>query len=312
MNLFKRTVNFLLDRRQIFFWPLHLHKLRRNIHFVNYVMPKKIFFGLTIDFEQDFGSKGNGQKKAIPYFKAHFDEICKKRPCTLFVQGDLIKENATYLKMLQDNGHELGLHGYRHELWGEEKWFLKDAFVQIRERERLLKSALDDFKQHGLKRPISFRAPNLIIDVATYDLLEKYDFRFDSSAGSFYGDAVVPSTHGKIFILPVTRHIKPQIRWQGPLPFFRYHALNFYSLCTLNDMELVDLIKTVLVFQQVNHILPHLIFFAHPWEFDPVLKATVARDPISILKSKLSLIESHFSLNYLPIKDLGEKIKSYL
>jgi peptidoglycan/xylan/chitin deacetylase (PgdA/CDA1 family) len=92
---------------------------------------------------------------------------------TFFVEGLNAELYPDTLRELAAAGHEVGLHGWRHEPWGE--------LDPIRERELLERSvtALDAL---GL-RPVSFRPPGGGLTPASLDLLRELGFRYVSPAG---------------------------------------------------------------------------------------------------------------------------------
>ena len=92
---------------------------------------------------------------------------------TFFVEGLNAELYPDTLRELAAAGHEVGLHGWRHEPWGE----------LDREREReLLERGVERFGALGL-RPVSFRPPGGDLTPATLGLLRELGFEYCSPAG---------------------------------------------------------------------------------------------------------------------------------
>jgi peptidoglycan/xylan/chitin deacetylase (PgdA/CDA1 family) len=92
---------------------------------------------------------------------------------TFFVEGLNAELYPDTLRELAAAGHEVGLHGWRHEPWGE----------LAPERERaLLERGVEAFDALGL-RPVSFRPPGGDLTPASLDLLRELGFRYVSPAG---------------------------------------------------------------------------------------------------------------------------------
>jgi peptidoglycan/xylan/chitin deacetylase (PgdA/CDA1 family) len=108
---------------------------------------------------------------ALPRILAALDEAGVQ--ATFFVEGLNAELYPDTLRELAAAGHEVGLHGWRHEPWSE-----LDP-----ERERaLLERGVQAFDALGL-RPLSFRPPGGGLTAATIPLLRELGFRYVSPAG---------------------------------------------------------------------------------------------------------------------------------
>jgi hypothetical protein len=132
-------------------------------------MKNEIIF--SVDVEPDLHTGGNlGISKGLH----SFEKICDKnnvRP-VLFVTGNCVKENKELFKRLHKKGWEISLHGFSHKRFDE---------MQHDEKEKEIKKSLEHFKKYLGFKPQGFRAPQHSIDDETLNLLEKYDFKYDSS-----------------------------------------------------------------------------------------------------------------------------------
>ena len=92
---------------------------------------------------------------------------------TFFVEGLNAELYPDTLREIAALGHEVGLHGWRHEPWS--------TLEPDRERE-LLERGVAAFAALGL-RPVSFRPPGGDLTAASLDLLREVGFRYVSPAG---------------------------------------------------------------------------------------------------------------------------------
>lgn len=280
----------------------------------------QISVALTFDIEHDFGS-GNIKMDYIsvkPFLSKIKTIVDKKEiPLTFFVQGNLIEKFSDLLNNFQKSC-ELGLHGYAHELWGDEKWFLKDRPVSLSQKEELLRRGINHFIDCGLDRPVSFRAPNMIIDTSAQKLLEKYDFFVDSSAPSYLGITPIPSKplgpKTRIREIPVTVNPIPKyMRRYFVVPYISYEVFNMKTLLTFSDEYFLHYVKIISQLQIASGFSPHLVFLAHPWEFMDEKPGSKDFDYCSsanygVLEAKLSKLESEFKTDFVTMKVLYERL----
>jgi len=304
-----KIFQFLLDKRQIYFFFKH----RKNFLFESIdeknIKDEEISIYLTVDFEYDYGSAGEKKDLQIENFIKNSDKIFGNKKATFFVQGCLVDKYKDQLKKWQNSGHEIGLHGFDHELWGNTQWFINDAYKSEFERKILLEKSLTEFKKAGLNHPVSFRAPNLVMDDISYDLLNKFKFKFDSSASVFSGP-VLPYSFADIKIAPVSSDPKPKIKWKSFLPFISYDMFHLKFICESSKEDFWQSIKRVFNYQKENGIKYHLIIFMHSWEFgDPSINNASLKYCSSknweLLNEKLDFLNSKFKLNYKTINEFS-------
>ncbi|HEY3109326.1 MAG TPA: polysaccharide deacetylase family protein [Chloroflexota bacterium] len=225
---------------------------------------------------------------------------------TLFVQGSIVEQLAAPLRRLVPR-HELGLHGYFHELWGRQLWFAPyEPSPAPGLRRALLEEGLRAFERAGLPRPRAFRAPNLVCDQTTLALLEQAGFRLDSSAAAYRGEAPIVSRHGALVRVPVSGAPRPILhRWRGtPLPSWAIHrVVNLENFLAPPD-ELMPLVEEVLAVQTLAGSPHHLVVLAHPWEFADLPITGCGSANYDRLIERVELLSSYFPTTVSGISDI--------
>jgi peptidoglycan/xylan/chitin deacetylase (PgdA/CDA1 family) len=278
----------------------------------------EVLVAITFDIEYDFGSSAKeARASAVPPFLQRLPTLSKELGATftLFIQGDLVRKFAPHFRELEAK-HELGLHGYAHELWGKAKWFLPHHPIPPHTRRELLKRSLKCFLDNELTSPTSFRAPDLVADMDTLQLLEEHGFSVDSSAPSYYGVPPAPAkplgTASRLLSIPITANPVPQFRIRYFLPFTFYEVFNMFQLATSDDSHLLNYVKEVLAFQMGTGARPHLVFLAHPWEFQEWpgerRPSYCSSRNYELLKRKFSLLKERYQLRYVSMRELAQLV----
>ena len=126
---------------------------------------------LTFDVEPDIHtSRYKSIKEGIPRILKLLDKHNIK--ATFFTTCDCIEKYPKIFQNLKKQGHEIALHGYRHERFDS---------LSAKEKQSKLKKSILCFKKHLNQKPLGFRSPQHSIDDKTLDLLEKHNFSYDSS-----------------------------------------------------------------------------------------------------------------------------------
>ena len=93
---------------------------------------------------------------------------------TFFVTGNIAKKYPKVIKNLSKR-HEIGSHGYNHEMFDE---------ITLDKKKKIIKSKKLLEKLTG-EDIVGFRAPYLKVSNELYKILEEHQFRYDSSIGTF-------------------------------------------------------------------------------------------------------------------------------
>lgn len=229
----------------------------------------RLLVAFTFDVEREYGSDRVKENSATAsQFLASMQDPPEN--ATIFVQGSLVEDNSEALRSLQRKGIEIGLHGYRHELWGRPQWYLRDRPLRPDQRQALLRAGIEAFRRAELPRPVVFRSPNLVADTATLRLLVENGFRVDSSLPSHRGVLPVPQSFGGpegLIRVPVTADPVPSLSCKAGLPYYRYHVCNLKSLREMKEEELLQRISRIAGLQQALGFEPHIVILSHSWEF---------------------------------------------
>jgi peptidoglycan/xylan/chitin deacetylase (PgdA/CDA1 family) len=96
---------------------------------------------------------------------------------TFFVEGWNAETYPSILKELHQRGHDVSLHGWRHELWADQ---------QADQHRSILERSLNAFTQIGL-RPAGFRPPGGNVPENPSSLLHEFGFEYYSASDKSFG-----------------------------------------------------------------------------------------------------------------------------
>ena len=128
----------------------------------------------SVDVEKDLHTGSyNGITKGIPELLKLLER--NKIKATFFVTGETLEKYPKITKLLAKKGHEIGLHGYSHKRFDS---------MSLKDKENEIKLSIKAYKKILKNKPKGFRAPQHSIDSETIRILDKYNFRYDSSIAS--------------------------------------------------------------------------------------------------------------------------------
>jgi polysaccharide deacetylase family protein (PEP-CTERM system associated) len=186
--------------------------------------------------------------------------LCREKgvKATFFVLGRLLEKRPDLGERIVEEGHELALHGYEHDLLTE---MSPDRFQEE------LEKALKAFRRITGAFPLGFRAPSWSVNgtnLWVLEILERYGFAYDSSLfpvkNFLYGFPEAPNhpffplLEGKVLRL---LEIPVPVRRIGPLRL-AYSGGIFFSLWPLWMIRLFSEATT-------DQGGPCLFYF-HPWD----------------------------------------------
>ncbi|MFH0737381.1 MAG: polysaccharide deacetylase family protein [Candidatus Micrarchaeota archaeon] len=304
-----RAVSFISDPRLPLYYPLNRLRwdsLRSRMDRLDLGQNPELDLIFTVDVEYDYGSGGKGEAGcASPFLKlakGFFDKHGIK--ATLFVQGDLIQRLAGDIRALGAS-HEIGLHGYAHEQWGQ-SWFVKDPVPSPKERKELISKSLAAFKAAGFQAPSSFRAPNMVIDPLSLGILKEAGFTADSSYPSYSGGGNAAALSHGLAEVPVSFDPKPVF---GHSLRARYVVFNTHNIVK-KELDIVAAATRVAKAQILADQKPHVMLLCHPWEFfepemgpgDPSFGYSSPKN-LSLLEDALESLKGSFRVRPKTLSD---------
>ena len=293
---------------------LRTRKLRRMINETERLGRGQLLVALTFDVEREYGSdRLKGNSATASQFLASLQDAPEN--VTIFVEGGLVSENAEMLRSLQRRGIEIGLHGHCHELWGQSQWYLRDRPLAIEGKSSFLSAGMEAFRNAGLRKPIVFRAPNLVTDASTLRLLLEKGFRVDSSLPSHKGALPIPQFFGGpegLVSVPVSADPVPSLSRKGILPYYRYVVCNLKNLKESRKEEILRHISRIMGLQQALGVPPHMVILCHSWEFfNPAINdqdyAYCSPENSQFLRNLNRIISERFSVRRVSMSTLGEQ-----
>jgi peptidoglycan/xylan/chitin deacetylase (PgdA/CDA1 family) len=316
--MLSKIMDLLKDRRGPF-WAFHqAKKLKSERISFKRGLGENLLFSLTVDVEHDFGvpqrlgsftSVGNGLSNLMKFFEN------QNVTATFFVQKTVCTKFPKYLKKMSST-HEVGLHGYAHECWGKQKWWLKDnRLPTMKEKRRYLSESIDAVKRATFNTPKSFRAPYLVIDMDSLRLLDEFGFEVDSSAPPYYGIPPKPYHPDDLSLLeiPVSADPRPKPDLL-PIPHFRFDYLNTKLLAVRGVDWCANFVRNVLSYQIERDIKPHIVMLTHQWEFAGFRKVpNKSFDYAMVNNEKLlheffSVLRRDFKVKFLPMNKLAKVV----
>jgi len=151
---------------------------------------------------------------------------------------DFVKSNIKILRKIISEGHELGIHGWKHREWTR-------GLSKINIRNRIRKSKIKYIKLFGTE-PISFAAPGFNTNENVLKILEENNIQY---IGDFQGKKT--KKYGKLKNIPIT------ILGNDKMPIIEYLVGKGAS-----DQEILEYIKKEIGKNSLNSLYIHGLFEA--------------------------------------------------
>lgn len=182
------------------------------------------------------------------------DNKCK---ATFFILGDVAKNHKGLVKEIAVAGHEIGSHSYNHE------------FIYLQSPQQFkddLKRSIGLLSELTGKEIISYRAPYFSItrkSLWAFDILANEGIKIDSS--------IFPVMNHRYGIPGNCRfpYSLPSGLWEWPITTFRKFSINIPFSGGVY-FRFLPLYVTKYLFYSLQHNNEPVIFYFHPWEFDPL------------------------------------------
>ena len=156
----------------------------------------------------------------------------------VFFPGDFVKLNLKILRRSLEEGHELGLHGWKHREW--------TRGLEIINIENTIKKSINKYIQLFGKKPTSFASPGFNVNNKVLEILEKNKIKFISD---FQDDK--PKKYGQIKNIPIT------ILGKDKMPIIEY----LVSI-EKNNEEILEIIKKEIIKKELSSFYIHGMFEA--------------------------------------------------
>jgi len=187
---------------------------------------------ITVDMEQDcppYFSTYKGVEFGTDRLLSLFKQ--EKVFATFFTTGDVAHRYPEIVKDIVDQGHELGCHGYSHDVFDKMNW--ETAEEEIDEATKVLRKFYP---------VVSFRAPNLRFPHRFLPLLTKYGYQLDSSQAKYKWPFYSRSTESQIkrISASVTSSI---LRLPRIVRYPYLLSLKSPAVCFVHPWEFVDMRK---------------------------------------------------------------------
>jgi len=301
--MLKRGYSFLSDKRMPHLMLTTLINSWKNREAGKSVKAvDKLFVAITFDVEKDPLKRGtSGLDKFLSI---------KRKKATFFVEGGLVEEFKHKIKKLQTK-NEVGLHGFDHEIWGDEKWWATGEVLNREEKKDVLEKSLKIFSDSKLKRPKSFRAPFMISNDETIKILKSFGFNLDSSPESYMGINPVPKNIFGVTCIPVSVNPVAKVSMKNFIPYVYYDMFTIKRALTFDDSRLIEFVKSVSSVQQLHSCPPHLVFLAHPWEFMRIKDKRFnycSEKNFEVIKNIAKVLEDNYKVKYVTMQELRKRL----
>ncbi|MGC8812275.1 MAG: DUF2334 domain-containing protein [Candidatus Aenigmatarchaeota archaeon] len=286
---------------------------KRFPHFLPYILAKKYFLKfeikepekilLCLTFDVEFNPAIENEH--VKVFLRKYRNFLEKNNCTIFVCGEIIKEIREIKKFRRC---EIGLHGYAHELWGREKWWINKKPIDKKTKTELIKLSLKIFEEQKISKPVSFRAPYMVCNEETLKVIEKFNFLVDSSASTYLNEDSLPYKYSKLVRLPVSVNPIPKIKRVFTLPFAFYTIFNMQNFCEFDEEKIEEFVRVVTSYQVANGIKPNLVFLAHSYEFFENKLSYCKPRNYKTLKDIVKFLKENYEIELLRMKELAKRV----
>jgi peptidoglycan-N-acetylglucosamine deacetylase len=136
---------------------------------------------VTITFDLEDNRRSSEQEARFVAMSHRFLDFVREREitATIFIVGEIARTHASLVRLVAEEGHEIGLHGLRHVALGEVG--PKCLGAELREGRELLEDAAEG-------PVLGFRAPIFSLTPATAWAVEQI-----AEAGFLYSSSVLPA-----------------------------------------------------------------------------------------------------------------------
>ena len=199
----------------------------------------KASFYITMGGESNIFELMNyrGKMPVLGERKIKIFSFAEKLRMALFPK-DFVTKNIKVIQRIIDEGHELGLHGWKHREWTR-------GLHRINTEKAITKS-MEKFEKLFGKKPISWASPGFNVNQKVLEILESDNIQFISD---FQGSKI--ENYGKIKNIPIT------ILGENKTPIIEYLAS-----MGKNDEEISEKIISEIKNNEISSMYIHGMFEA--------------------------------------------------
>ncbi|HVP20159.1 MAG TPA: polysaccharide deacetylase family protein [Spirochaetia bacterium] len=239
----------------------------------------KRYLILGFDMETDIGSylkSYTGVRNGTPKILGILSRLGVS--ATFFFTGDAAERNPEVVREVARAGHEIGCHSLRHETVGDAHFNMpNDSPILEEEMEHRIELNRDIVRRLSGREPVSFRAPRLWQGNGQVRVLEKLGFLVDASYSVAAHRQMTVPYHpsrsnwleaGDMKLLEI-----PNFAFRGnDARYRRYFGKNdqWPLLRLLGARFVLRALKAVVDEQLAKSSSATLLFYLHPWEFEPM------------------------------------------
>lgn len=255
---------------------------------------------ITFDVEPDLHTEDyNGISEGIPRIIEVLNNHSIK--ATFFTTCDCIQHNLKIFQKLIKQGHEIALHGYRHERFDD---------LLLEEKNNNIRNAVNFFKKHLGIIPVGFRSPQHSIDSSVFNILKERGVRYDSS--------LTPINLMQFIFFP--KRIKSNLKSFFSNP--RKHEVQGITEIPVTSLLIpfvslfVRILPSFLIkfyFNVISYLFGDIVFYAHSWDFIEIKNSRIDK-AVSHSKfiERFDLLLSYISKKnkFVKMEELYEKYKN--
>lgn len=208
---------------------------------------RKLFFSMDVDYVP-------GTEKSIPRLIDFSNKL--ELETTFFITGKFAVNYPEEVKQIQDNGFDIGVHGWDHGMSSSPENFRKDNYeVQYKN----IKSSVDAINDICGFLPFLNRNPDLWTNKDTFEVLKDLNFKIDSSIPS---KRLIGRVRNLNYIFSPSRpfNLKEYDILEVPPSAFLFPI----NLSALRYFGLSFMKKITILYSLFNS---NIIFYGHPGEY---------------------------------------------
>ncbi|MCP4117320.1 MAG: DUF3473 domain-containing protein [Desulfobacteraceae bacterium] len=218
-----------------------------------------------------------------------FDSFPFQPRATFFVLGWIAEKLPRLVREIQQRGHEVASHGFRHHMPTTRS--LNEFATDIIESRKLLEDIIGE-------AVTGYRAPSFAVNGDILKIIEDAGYLYDSSYNSF-------GMHGRYGVLDLLEKDRQGIAYRLSEHFFELPVTNlklgrqFFPLGGGGYFRLIPFPLFQMGVQSVLNQSGGFVFYSHPWEFDPGQPRLTHATPGFRFRHYINLTRTEFKLRAL-------------